>query len=759
MNIDKDIKKYIVFSEDSLLHGLEKISKNKRQIVFGVSEAGVMEGVLSDGDFRRWVVDQKDFDIQISISRILKKDFVYCRETDSPETMEAHFFQGIAYIPILDDQNRLIAVATREDPKICVGDWTISDESPCFVIAEIGNNYNGGFEKAKDLVDAALWAGASCAKFQMRSMESLYRQAGFETNHREDLGTEYVLDLLNRFQLSDDDMFRIFDYCREKGILPLCTPYDMESLKKLEGYGMEAFKLASADLTNHEMIETMAQTRNPLFCSVGMSTDEEIVLAVDLLKKHGAQYVLMQCNSTYPPPFKDINLNYMRTLKRYGHCPVGYSGHERGISVAIAAVAMGAKVLEKHLTLDKGMEGNDHKISLLPEEFKAMVQGIREVEQAFGEEKTRRISQGELIVREGLAKSLVASMEIRRGDVITEEGISIRSPGKGLPPYRKKELIGKTAKRDFKEGDFFHLSDLQMDTVKPRDYKFEREWGIPVRFHDFKAIYEKSNMKLVEFHLSYKDLELSLDEYLTEIYPINFIVHAPELFAHDHILDLCTRDEDYRRRSIDELQKVIRKTLEVKRYFPKTEKPLIVVNAGGFTMNHHISPSERKQLYEFFVYSRHELDMNGVEIIPQTMPPFPWHFGGQRYHNLFVDPHEIAEICRENEMKICLDISHSKLACNFYKWSLREFIEIVAPFVVHIHLADAAGLDGEGLQIEEGELNFRNLMDDLNRWIPDASFIPEIWQGHKDRGAGFWKALDRLEKYEPDEPVLKRNMV
>lgn len=746
MNIDRDIKKYIVFSEDSLIHGLEKISRNKRQIIFAVSESGVMEGVMSDGDFRRWVVSQKDFDIQCPISLGLKKDFVYCKETDGPEAIQTLFSEGIAYIPILDEHNRLIAVATQETQKISVGNFMISDDSPCFIIAEIGNNYNGSFELAKKLVDQAVWAGASCAKFQMRSMETLYRQAGFLKNYSEDLGTEYVLDLLNRFQLSDDDIFRIFDYCQEKGILPLCTPYDLESLIKLDRYGMKAFKLASADLVNHDLIEAMIQTEKPLFCSVGMSTDQEILMAVEILRKYGTQFVLLQCNSTYPPHFKDINLNYIRTLKRFGKCPVGYSGHERGINVAIAAVALGAKVVEKHFTLDKTMEGNDHKVSLLPEEFKAMVQGIREIEQALGEEKTRRISQGEMIVRENLAKSLVAKRELKIGEVIADDAIEVRCPGKGLPPYRKNELIGKIAKRNFKEGDFFHLSDLEMDTVRPRDYHFDRKWGVPVRFHDFNSIYSKSNMKMVEFHLSYKDLELRLEDYFDEPYPIEFLVHAPELFTHDHILDLCSKDEHYRRQSISELQKVISITRELKRYYPKTDRPFIIVNVGGFTMNHHLSFSDRKQGYEYFLKSLNDLDLNGVEIIPQTMPPFPWHFGGQRYHNLFVDPHEIAEICDENGLRICFDLSHSKLACNYYRWSFREFIEVVAPFVVHIHIADAEGVDGEGLQIEEGEIDFPVMMENMNRYMPDVSFIPEIWQGHKNGGEGFWQALDRLEK-------------
>ncbi|MEI2420999.1 N-acetylneuraminate synthase family protein, partial [Arthrospira platensis SPKY2] len=184
---------------------------------------------------------------------------------------------------------------------------------------------------------------------------------------KEDLGAQYTLDLLSRFQLTPEEMLQAFDYCRESGILPLCTPWDIKTVKLLENYRMPAYKVASADLTNHDLLKALVDTGKPLICSTGMSTESEIKESVALLQKMGAMYVLLHCNSTYPAPFKDINLNYLDKLAKIGNCPVGYSGHERGYHVAIAAVAKGAKVIEKHFTLDKTMEGNDHKVSLLPE--------------------------------------------------------------------------------------------------------------------------------------------------------------------------------------------------------------------------------------------------------------------------------------------------------------------------------------------------------------------------------------------------------
>ncbi|HIK06689.1 MAG TPA: N-acetylneuraminate synthase family protein [Trichormus sp. M33_DOE_039] len=747
MIIDKNLSKYIVFAEDDIINALKKISDNKNRIIFSVTEAGVLEGVLTDGDFRRWLVQQDTINLNQPVSKISNKNYKYVDYTEDPAKIQSYFSNEIEFIPLLDKNRHLVAVACRKSEGIRIGDFIIDAKSPTFVIAEIGNNHNGSLELAKQLIDKAIAAGADCAKFQMRDLRSLYRNAGNANDASEDLGSQYTLDLLSRFQLSPEELFAAFEYCRSQGILPLCTPWDLESLALLEEYGMQAYKVASADLTNHDLLTALAKTGKPLLCSTGMATEQEISEAATLLKRLGAMYVLLHCNSTYPAPFKDVNLNYLERLKEIGDCPVGYSGHERGIHVAIAAVAKGAKVIEKHFTLDKTMEGNDHKVSLLPDEFRLMVEGIRQVEQSLGGDGERKISQGELINRETLAKSLVINCDLTVGEIITEAMIAVKSPGKGLQPNRKAELIGKRAKRNLKAGDFFYPSDLEHAVVEARQYKFNRPWGLPVRYHDFQALIAKTNPDLLEFHLSYKDLEQDIHQFFDQPWDLDLVVHAPELFAGDHLLDLCSPNEAYRQRSIAELQRVIEITRQLKPYFKRAARPCIVTNVGGFTLDAPLGRSQRERLYELLSDSLSQLDATGVEVIPQTMPPFPWHFGGQRYHNLFVDPQDTAEFCRQHGYRVCLDTSHSKLACNHHKWSFKEFIQQVGPYVAHLHIADSEGLDGEGLQIGEGEIDFPALAEDLNKTAPNASFIPEIWQGHKNEGEGFWIAFEKLENW------------
>lgn len=612
-----------------------------------------------------------------------------------------------------------------------------------FVIAEIGNNHNGSFDRAIEMIDKAKLAGADCVKFQMRHLDQVYRQRSL-TKSGDDLGTEYVIDLLNRFELSIEEHRKLSEYCAQSGVLYLCTPWDSKSVDVLESFGVPAYKVASADLTNLPLLDRLVQTGKPLILSTGMSSAEEAETTVNFLNRHRAQFVLLHCNSTYPAPLHDINLKWMKALRSI-HSLVGYSGHERGISVSLAAVALDACVIERHFTLDRNMEGPDHAASLVADEFLRMVEGIREIEQALGDGKARRLSQGEMINRENLGKSLVAAKSLLSGTVLKAEHIKVRSPGQGLSPQCYEVLLGRTLKHDMLEEDFFFPSDLQDKRVEPRDYRFTRPWGVPVRYHDFREYAVRIKPDLWEFHLSYSDMDLDPADYLDGPYEAGLVVHAPELFSGSRLMDLATPDVEYRNDSIRETQRVIDITRDLKRYFPNTPSPCIVANIGGFSMDAPLPLGEIKGYYERFAQSLKQLDMEGVELTPQTMAPFPWHFGGQRYQNLFVNIDEIVEWCNRLGLRMCFDISHSRLTCNHFGVDFYDFAAKIAPITAHLHLGDAKGLNGEGLQIGEGDLDFARLGDLLKKGCPEATFIPEIWQGHKNGGEGFWVALERLE--------------
>jgi sugar phosphate isomerase/epimerase/CMP-N-acetylneuraminic acid synthetase len=510
---------------------------------------------------------------------------------------------------------------------------------------------------------------------------------------------------------------------------------------------MAGCKVASADFTNHDLLTAMARTAKPLIASTGMSSEAEIIASVALLRQEGASFALLHCNSTYPAPYKDVNLAYMNRLKELGDCPVGYSGHERGWFVPVAAIALGASVIEKHFTVDRAMEGNDHRVSLLPDELRAMVEAIRATEQSMGTAAEREVTQGEMMNREVLAKSLHAATDIAPGTVITHAHILVRSPGQGLQPNQREALVGRTATRAIRAGTPFFPTDIEDRRIEPRAFAFARPWGIPVRYHDYRAMLDLAPLPFLEYHLSYKDMDEDLRTWFDAPLPISFAVHAPELFAGDHVLDLASPDEAYRAHSIAQLQRVIDVTRALKPWHQGPERPVIVTNMGGFNAKGFLPREERAALYDRIVDSLSRLDSAGVEIIPQTMPPFPWHFGGQSHHNLFMDPDEIVAFCMANDMRVCLDLSHSQLACNHFGWSMSEFCRKVGRYAAHLHVVDAKGVDGEGLQIGEGHMDFAALAQILDETCPQASFIPEIWQGHKNGGAGFWQALDALEPW------------
>lgn len=749
---DSDLTKYTVRSDATLARALACLNENKLQILFVIDDKLRLVGAFNDGDFRRWVLEQSDIDISQPVSVAMNAQCLQFFEQIDESEIEPYLSEKVRYVPLVNAQGRLVSVVTRTSPVISIDGVTIGSDTPSYVIAEIGNNHNGCLESAKLLVDEAINAGANCVKFQMRDISSLYVNQGNAKDVSEDLGSQYVLDLLSRFQLSISDFSYLFTYCREKGVTALCTPFDQVSADNLMHMGVAGFKVASADLTNHQFLTYLASKGLPLIVSTGMATEDEIQGATSLLKKCGARFILLHCNSTYPTPYKDINLRYLERLKNYSQGLVGYSGHERGYNVPVAAVALGAKVIEKHFTLDRNLEGNDHKVSLLPREFKEMVQAIRQVESALGHNKPRTLSQGEMMNRENLAKSLVANCSIQNGSVIDRDMLAVKSPGKGLAPYHLEQLVGTRAKRSLSKGEFFYSSDLPgQKKYENRDYSLPQRFGIPIRYHDLQLV-EKSNLRVVEYHLSYQDLNVNIDDYVSLDIDRQLVVHAPELFEGDHLLDLASPDANYRKLSIKHLNRVFDVARALQRYYPETPTVPVIVNVGGFSLDDFLSEELKQQRYLTLANSLQHLNLDGINMLIQSMPPYPWHFGGQRYHNLFVCPYESATFCRENSVNICLDVSHSWLAKNYLDIEIDTYFKELGDFICHLHIADALGVDDEGLQVGEGEIDFSHIFGLMNKHCADATWLPEIWQGHKNQGEGFWRAFNLLENCIAETP-------
>lgn len=328
-----------------------------------------------------------------------------------------------------------------------------------YIIAEAGVNHNGNLDTAFSLVEQAREAGADCVKFQTFISENVVshfaEKAAYQKKSCGESGSQ--LDMVRKLELPFQDFRKLKARCDAVGIAFLSTPFDLESIAFLDTIDMPFWKVPSGEVTNLPYLLAIAKTKKPVVMSTGMCEMDEIEAAMEILKSNGAPKItLLHCNTEYPTPYSDVNLRAMETLRQRFGVEAGYSDHTPGIEVPIAAAAMGATVIEKHFTLDKTMEGPDHKASLEPRELAAMVSSIRHIEQALGTgEKTASPSE-----KKNLAiarKSIVARCAIQSGEILTEENITVKRPGSGISPMRWFDVLGTKAVRNFEEDELIEL--------------------------------------------------------------------------------------------------------------------------------------------------------------------------------------------------------------------------------------------------------------------------------------------------------------
>jgi len=346
-----------------------------------------------------------------------------------------------------------------EENTIQIENDIIGSNQPCYIIAEIGINHNGQLELAKKLVDVAVEAGANAVKFQKRSLKDLYRNDVLEDPNIESQGLEILIQVLHEVELRDSDYEELIKYCKEKKITFLCTPWDKPSIDFLEKFNLPAYKIASADMTNLPLLQYASKTKKPLIISSGMSSLEEIEKTVSFLKERKIDFILLHCNSTYPAPIDTLNLELIPALYSKFGVSIGYSGHESGIVGTLTATNMGAVTIERHITLDKTMEGLDQAASLEPDEFKMLVKYIRESEKAKGK-PIKKMTRGEILQKEVLAKSIVCISDIDEGETFTEENLGVKGPAKGLSPQYYYEILGKKSKRKIQKDQYIQDEDL-----------------------------------------------------------------------------------------------------------------------------------------------------------------------------------------------------------------------------------------------------------------------------------------------------------
>jgi sialic acid synthase SpsE len=347
-------------------------------------------------------------------------------------------------------------------PKVKVGRQYVGIGQPVFIIAEIGLNHNGDMALAKKLIDAAKDAGADAAKFQKRSTVDLLTKEGRDKPYTSPHAYAPTYgEHRDKLEFSFEQYQELKKYCDEKSILFFASVWDHPSTDLMEKLSIDAYKIPSADLMNLPLLEHVAKKGKPVLLSTGMSSEEEIDLALQTVLALNDRVILFHCLSLYPAPHEKLNVAYIdKLIEKHSPVPVGYSGHEPDLLPTLAAVARGAMIIERHLTLDRSMKGSDHAASLTPEDLKELISNVRKIETILG--KAEKVMYPELApLREKLAKSVVTKRAIRKGERITREDLTVKSPGNGIPPTKIDELVGKIAEHDIVEDTLLPVDALR----------------------------------------------------------------------------------------------------------------------------------------------------------------------------------------------------------------------------------------------------------------------------------------------------------
>ncbi len=619
-----------------------------------------------------------------------------------------------------------------------------------YIISEIGLNHNGSKEEAYKLIDASKEAGCNAAKFQIRSNSCINKDIT-----EMEIGQQYVQEYIKSTFLSYSDYQDLFEHTRQIDLDLIVSCWDIESLIFAKQNNIEILKIASADLTNILMIDSAFKYFDNFIMSTGMSTQSEIVNSVKNFNDSNKNLCLLHCQSAYPAPVNTLNLNYLSRLKElFPNLTLGYSGHELEYHVCLTALGLGAIVFEKHLTLNKEAKGNDHVVSLYPDEMKKLSNMLKNAYESLGVKDDRVIQPGEKANRISLGKSLTVNKPLNRGDKLKKEDLDFTYGGKGLTPDKYMSILDKKLLIPKTPGELIESCDFEGE-----DKEFIIDYppiakctiGIPVRYHDAVLLYKEIKPEFLEFHLSYKDIDFPITkiENLFDNIPKNLLhtFHAPDFYKNDLIFDPFSRDSDTRSKSIIEFQRFlthINKLLD-KSLFDDSRKIPIVTSFSCATLKEFFDKDTKTRLYEslFILLKKIEKQFPKLKVLPQTLPVNAWYLGGRRLVNIFADPREILDFCETYNIKICLDTAHTIMSSNFYGLNPNEYIKKLLPFAEHIHLVDAQGDSDEGLLFGEGDLNLEDFAKEMSQ-IGGLSYIPEIWQGHHNKGEGFKSAIKTL---------------
>jgi N-acetylneuraminate synthase len=597
------------------------------------------------------------------------------------------------------------------------------------IIAELGINHDGDKQKARDLIDAAVSAGVGAVKFQYRNLENAY---GSDKN--KEIGDEIVSEQIIKCFLSVEEIFALVADAKKLGLLVGISFFDVKDVldfgKEIEMF--DFFKIPSSELTHSHLTETLLSFGKPVYISTGCHDETEISDIFNSLTKDN--WIAFHCVSNYPTSLENAKLGYIRHLQKTWQRPVGYSSHDSEWEVVLIALAQGASIIERHITLDKDAPGLDHSSSSTPDEFRKIVAFTQSFDTIISGEDARLANQGERINRQNLGRSLYASCDLQSGRELDLSDFTYQAPFVGLNYRSASKYAGSLLTKNIVAGaPLLASSFTDGETLSDEILEFANvnKIGIPVRYHDFPTFLNDIPVNTFEFHLSQRDL---LDEAPLSLISngMNISIHMPDYVSSNFLFDPFSTDPEQRKQSFLCMEAATELTKRIQDHCGEVV-PLIA------SIPMLLTPSNDR--FDLLTELIESLKQEEVCLLPQWLPPVAWYFGGSIPLEFFNNESDIENI-NSREIPFCLDVSHYLLGANCFGLSKTGVIGKFGSQIKHIHLSDASGIDGEGLLVGEGEPENLGLIQDAVSHV--TSKIIEVWQGHLNEGEGFKRMMSRL---------------
>lgn len=601
------------------------------------------------------------------------------------------------------------------------------------IIAEIGINHDGSFQRAERLVTLAAQSGCDGVKFQYRNLGRSYVAAYNE------IGDEILKEETSKAYLSPKTIEALARLSRSLGMevgISFFTVEDVEDFPSI-GDDFDFFKIPSVELTNRPLLQSLQALSKQIYISLGAHSEEEIDKVLSTLPDDDS-WTPMHCVSNYPVALHNSSLGYLSFLAKKWARPVGFSSHDEHYETCLLAMQQGASVIERHITVDRGLSGLDHSSSSTPDEFAKLRYFADNFDQMMSGEKPRVPNSGELINLQNLGRSFYAKDDLETGSAHVGDFV-YRSPRAGLgieifEGNSRIELVSPLRKD--KPLTVSSISGELIPDVSHISYAKKNKLALPVRIHDYEEISRKFPIGTYEFHLSYQEV-LGDVEWLEKLEDRNkFSIHLPDYVSSTELLDPFYAQSSSADRSSEILSRVSQLAIKIQEKTGQ-EVPLV----GSFS----IAPKGKAHFYDSIALLIHQFSERGLKLMPQWLPPFAWYFGGSKRLTVFNDALD-AEMVSDRRIQICLDTSHLLMGANYHALDANLLFDSLLPQAGHLHISDAQGVDGEGAEIntrEEG--NWRLISRAIE--TPVTKVI-EVWQGHLDNYRGFAREIMTLAQTE-----------